>query len=440
MSNLSFVVKLSEKVVASQFVDHLSRHELHDCMRSAYRANFSTETALIKLKNDVLLAFDSHRSVSVVFLDLTAAFDTVDNDGPLRLLESRCRLSGVALQWMRSCLIEWSSRVSIKGSFSDSWDLKFGVLQGSVLGPILFNVYISPVSDIIKKHGLSYIVYADDIQLYTTYDIRSPEDISAALSRISSCIVEVSAWMSDSYLKLNNAKTEFIAFDRSSSFTHLANINLVLDDQVIPLSRSVINLGVSLDSSFKLSSHVQKIVRTCNFHLKNLWRIRRFIDMKTCHHAVLALIISRLDYCNSLFSILSARDRKRLESIQNRAARLVFSTGRRSHALPLLKELHWLPLTLRVNFKICLIVFKILNNCAPEYLIDMLTPYKPARYLRSLQDYTRLIVPRYQLSSSRSRFGIYAPTVWNELPQSLRVASSISSFKAQLKTYLFSKI
>ena len=162
--------------------------------------------------------------------------------------------------------------------------------------------------------------------------------------------------------------------------------------------------------------------------------------MKTCHHAVLALIISRLDYCNSLFSILSARDRKRLESIQNRAARLVFSTGRRSHALPLLKELHWLPLTLRVNFKICLIVFKILNNCAPEYLIDMLTPYKPARYLRSLQDYTRLIVPRYQLSSSRSRFGIYAPTVWNELPQSLRVASSISSFKAQLKTYLFSKI
>ena len=113
VSNLSFVAKLSEKVVASQFVDHLFRHELHDCMRSAYRANFSTETALIKLKNDVLLAFDSHRSVSVVFLDLTAAFDTVDNDGPLRLLESRCRLSGVALQWMRLCLIEWSSRVSI---------------------------------------------------------------------------------------------------------------------------------------------------------------------------------------------------------------------------------------------------------------------------------------------------------------------------------------
>ena len=119
----------------------------------------------------------------------------------------------------------------------------------------------------------------------------------------------------------------FIAFDRSSSFTHLANINLVLDDQVIPLSRSVINLGVSLDSSFKLSSHVQRIVRTCNFHLKNLWRIRRFIDMKTCHHAVLALIISRLDYCNSLFTILSARDRKRLESIQNRAARFRLFDG-----------------------------------------------------------------------------------------------------------------
>ena len=395
----------------------------------------------MKLQNDILSAFDVRRGVLVVLLDLTAAFDTVDHEGLLKLLQSRFHLSGVAHQWMRSYLTGWSSRVSIQGNLSEPWILNFGVPQGSVLGPVLFSAYISPVSDIIRKHGLSYIVYADDIQLYTTYDTRSPGDVKVALSRISLCIAELSAWMSANYLKLNSAKTEFIAFDRSAaSSQHLSNIQLVIGDQIIPLSTEVTNLGVSLDSSCKLSTHVKHTVRTCNFHLRNLWRIRRFIDMKTCHHAVLALIISRLDYCNGLFTVLSAKDKKKLESIQNRAARLVFSTGRRSHAMPLLTELHWLPLPYRIDFKICLTVFKIVNNCAPQYLINMLTRYKPVRNLRSSHDKTQLVVPRFNLSLSGQCFSIYAPKVWNELPSSIREAPSVAAFKNQLKTHFFCKL
>ena len=102
MSNVSYVTKLSEKVVATQFVDHLSRNGLHAvCI---YKANFSTETALMKLQNDILSAFDVRRGVLVVLLDLTAAFDTVDHEGLLRPLQSRFHLSGVAHQWMRSYL------------------------------------------------------------------------------------------------------------------------------------------------------------------------------------------------------------------------------------------------------------------------------------------------------------------------------------------------
>ena len=121
VSNLSYVTKLIEKVVATQFVDHLSRNELYDSMQSAYRANFSTETALMKLQNDILSAFDVRRGVLVVLLDLTAAFDTIDHEGLLKLLQSRFHLSGVAHQWMRSYLTGWSSRVSIQGNLSEPW-------------------------------------------------------------------------------------------------------------------------------------------------------------------------------------------------------------------------------------------------------------------------------------------------------------------------------
>ena len=231
-------------------------------MQSAYRANFSTETALMKLQNDILSAFDVRRGVLVVLLDLTAAFHTIDHEGLLKLLQSRFHLSGVAHQWMRSYLTGWSSRVSIQGNLSEPWSLNFGVPQGSVLGPVLFSAYISPVADIIRKHGLSYIVYADDIQLYTTYDTRSPGDVKVALSRISLCIAELSACMSANYLKLNSAKTEFIAFDRSAaSSQYPTNIQLAIGDQIIPLSTGVTNLGVSLDSSCKLSAHVQHNVQ-----------------------------------------------------------------------------------------------------------------------------------------------------------------------------------
>ena len=108
--------------------------------------------------------------------------------------------------------------------------------------------------------------------------------------------------------------------------------------------------------------------------------------------------------------------------------------------MPLFKELHWLPLSYRVNYKICLFVYKIVNLHAPQYLNDMLTVYKPARNLRSVNDQTKLIVPRFNFSFLGQCFRVYAPKVWNDLPRSIRESTTITSFKSQLKTYFFQKL
>ena len=188
-----------------------------------------------------------------------------------------------------------------------------------------------------------------------------------SLRQISLCTSEISSWMTTMYLKLNPTKTEFMVLGVSNRYKdNIAQVKLDMNGHLISPSSTVMSLGVCIDSSFTLTSHVKLVVRTCNYHLRNLWRIRRYITVDACHHAVRALITSRLDYCNSLFTVLSTKDRKKLEIIQNRAARLIFRAGRRTHTTPLLQELHWLPLQKRISYKLCLYVYKILQQLCPH--------------------------------------------------------------------------
>ena len=175
VSNLSHVAKVIEKAAAYQLIEHLNNNDLNDPLQSAYRSDFSTETALLKLQNDVIMYFDQGKCVFLVLLDLSAAFDTIDHTMLINLLEPQYHMSGTTLKWMRSYLSGWSSRINISGEFSEPWTAQFGVPQGSVLGPILFTLYLAPVSHIMKKYNVNYIIYADDIQLYVPFDPRSAD-------------------------------------------------------------------------------------------------------------------------------------------------------------------------------------------------------------------------------------------------------------------------
>ena len=210
--------------------------------------------------------------------------------------------------------------------------------------------------------------------------------------------------MSSNYLQLNNNKTGFMAFCSSARhLQYISDVRLKVNDQFISLSPKITDLGVCIDTVFKLTSYVNHVVRNCNYHLRNFWRIRRFIDLNTFFHAVRAFILSRLDYCNSLYNVLSDKDRRKLETVQNRAARLIFGLGSRTHTSPLLNELHWLPLHQRVYlFKFCLYAFKILNHLAPEYLNDTLQIYTPTRNLRSATDTCKLSIPKSRLSAANA--------------------------------------
>jgi hypothetical protein len=198
---------------------------------------------------------------------------------------------------------------------------------------------------------------------------------------------------------------------------------------------SVKNLGVIIDAELNFNTHISQVTKTAFFHLRNIARIRAYLSLEDAKTLIHAFVFSRLDYCNSLLAGLPKKSTDRLQLVQNAAART--KTRMRDHITPVLASLHWLPVVFRIDFKIPLLVFKALNGLAPPYLKDCLSKYVPNRSLRSasanLLDVPDMTYKKY----GKAAFCFYGPTAWNQLPAHLRQASSVDSFKAQLKTYLF---
>ena len=180
-------------------------HQLFEPFQSGFRALYSTETAVTRVVNDLLLAIDNNTSSMLVLLDLSAAFDTIDNSILLHRLEHYVGIKGTALRWLRSYLTDRTQVVVCKESKSKSYNLRFSVPQGSVLGLLLFAIYMLPLGDIIRRYGINFHCYADETDIYIpirSYD--SPE-----IQKVESCLIAIKKWMSQNSLQLNTAKTKY---------------------------------------------------------------------------------------------------------------------------------------------------------------------------------------------------------------------------------------
>jgi exonuclease III len=436
ISNLSFLSKLLEKVVLNQLNSHLSANNLLNPFQSAYRQSHSTETALLHILNDLLLATDSGKVSLLTFLDLSAAFDTIDHTILLTRLQHTFGISGTALSWFTSYLSDRKQTVLIKGTYSQPAHLTCGVPQGSVLGPVLFTLYTSPLSTIIKSHSLKHHFYADDTQLQ---DSDSPDNIQNLLTRTSDCYSDVKNWMTNNKLKLNDDKTESILISTRQKLSQLPPLSLQLCNTAVPITDSAKNLGVHIDSTLSMQNFVSQTAKTCYYHLRRISLIRKHLSTEATAKLILCFIMSRIDYCNSLLFGVNESSTNTLQRIQNNAARLVLRKKKTDHISPLLTQLHWLPVSKRIQYKLDTICYKCLNNAAPVYLTNRLNIYTPSRTLRSASDPLILRTPRTKLKSFGPRaFSVSGPLSWNKLPLSVRQQSTFSTFKTSLKTHLFS--
>ena len=304
--------------MASPLNSHInSSHTLND-YQSAYRKFHSTETALLKIHNDILSSMDDGKVTALTLLDLSAAFNTIDHT----ILLSR--------------LGNW-----------------FGVNEN-------------------ERQWSKYLsMFPIELLGVETYPAKSAH-----------------------------------------------------------------NLGVIFDKKFNFRSHISAICSSCIYHIRDLRRIRHHLDLDGAKLLANALVSSRFDYCNSLLSGIAETDLTKLQRVLNRLARVVTKSPTFTHSVPLLRSLHWLPVKYRVNFKICLLIYKALHEEQPVYLCFLIAISLPSCSLRSNRGIT-VSIPRIKTNTGTRAFSSCAPSLWNNLPLSVRSATSVATFRRCLKTYLF---
>ncbi len=438
VSNLYFIGKVMERLALKRLNDHLNLNSCHEEMQSAYKAHHSTETALLNVHHDIATALDHNQAVLLILLDLSAAFDTIDISRLLTIIQQQYGVTDKAYEWFASYLQNRSQQVAVGSSLSGSFPLKFGVPQGSVLGPVLFNLYTASLETTIKYHtSVHYHKYADDIQVYVTYNPSSAEDLSLAQRTLTLCINDIRNWMLANRLKLNDIKTKFLQFMSPHQLRKCGLTSIVIGNTTVHASTQCKNLGVMFDTHLAMTAQVTALCKKCNFHLRRIKYVRKYLTTSATRHIVQALVLSNIDYCNSLLSSIPAYLLRRLQKIQNWAARIITRGSFYDHITPVLNELHWLPVQQRIKFKILLIIWKSINSQAPSYLSRLVSFYQRDSRLRSLRDPLTLNTPTCSKSVGRGAFGYIGPRLWNDLPYNIRSSTSAATFKKLLKTELY---
>ena len=365
ISNLNFISKILEKVVASRIQSHLSSHSLSSSFQSAYRIFHSTETTLLKIHNDLILAMDRGEVTSLILLDLSAAFDTVDHSILLTRLQNWFGLDGLSLNWFTSYLSSRSQAVSINDSISAFSTLSCGVPQGSVLGPLLFTLYTTPLGSVISKNSpqIPFVRWWHPaVHLFHSYKF---------CSMSWNTFTDILSWMNLNKLLLNPSKTEFLLIGTKQQRLKFSDLtNLSLSNDIIPVSSSARNLGFIFDSDMSFSEQINSVSKSCHFHIRDIRRIRHLLPLSAATALANSLVSSKLDYCNSLYSGISQSNLNKLQRIQNSLARVITNTSKYQHITPTLKKLHWLPIKQRIDYKLCLLTYKTLTNQQPTYLYN----------------------------------------------------------------------
>ena len=289
--------------------------------QSAYREHHSCKTALVRLTNDLLWNMEVQWVRALVAIDLSVAFDTVDHTVLLKVLQQHFGVNGKVLNWMDTYLRPRGFKVNIGNDYSKYIPMDFSVPQGSILGPVLFSAYISTlrleVPRSIDLHG-----FADDHVMKKDFLASKCNEEDNTIHQLQDCCMGVKNWMDHNRLKMNSDKTEFILIGSRQQLQKCHSKQININSENIAKSETIKYLGAWIDSNLSFKKHITERCKMAMWNLQKLKHIRKFLNQETCHTLVCGLVLTHLDYANTILADLPNIEIAKMQSTEHHSKNL----------------------------------------------------------------------------------------------------------------------
>ncbi|MCU7800963.1 MAG: reverse transcriptase family protein [gamma proteobacterium symbiont of Lucinoma myriamae] len=432
ISILSVLSKVIEKHVTKHMFAFLNKYQVLHKSQSGFRKRYSCSTALINLVDRWLKSIDNGEVIGAIFFDLRKAFDVVDHELLLQKL-SFYKFSNLSLNWVKSYLANRKQCIVERDISSLLQTVKSGVPQGSVLGPVLFLLFINDMP--LFTSEVCVDVYADDTTMHA-----ASKNYKTVENKLQVGANGFKNWCRTNKMYIHLQKTMQMTIGTRRNLTRTEQIKVYLDNDLIQTVNDQKLLGVIIDNSLSWDKQIDVVCLNITRRITLLKLLSKYIDKSNMIKYYNSYILPILDYGCMIWGRCTLANTNRLLKLQKRAARIILKADIMTPSQTMFNELQWLPFPARLQFHTCSMVYKALNDLAPDYIRDLFTKTSEAhtRNLRSV-DNELLRVPNSKTTSFENSFTVSAAKQWNEIPFDIRTVSSLQSFKNALKTYLLKK-
>ena len=416
------ILQITSKIFERSINDQLSSHfeKIFSHLLSAFRSGYGCQSVLIKILEDWRQALDNNLYVASILMDLSKAFDCLPHDLLLTKLKAY-GLSDSATDLVHSYLNNRKQCVSVGPNLSTFETIVKGVPQGSILGPLLFNIFINDIFLFVKTCDLYN--YADDNTL--SYADKDPVNLKAVLESESQNLIE---WFASNQMKANPEKFQAIAIGKKSS---KLNLKFDINSTEIKCDDEVKLLGVNVDYDLLFDSHIASLCKKASRQLNVLKRIGKYLNLQCRLMIYHTFILSNFNYCPIIWHFCSKNNTSKMEKIQERSLRFVYNDYKIDYN-SLLEKSKLPTLHVRRIRNLALESYKIINKEGPKFLHELVN-LKHCNYSfrYNIADIPNVKTSRYGINS----FRYTAAKLWNDLPDNIRKASSFGMFRSMIKSW-----
>jgi hypothetical protein len=423
ISLLSSISKILEKIVAQKLIHHLLSNDLLYSHQYGFLPNRSTEHNLMQIMNYISQALNEGNLCIAVFLDLRKAFDVCNHEILLKKLE-KMGVRGIAHVWFQNYLAGRSQFVDISGEHSDALNIEISVIQGSILGPILFLCYIN---DFYRATSLFTALFADD-----TTGLGKGKNLNLLTAYVNAELQKISNWLRSNKMAINTAKTKYIVFRTRGKRIDPADCQLVYNDneigapedpnQIYPITRiyndgeekSFKLLGVFFDEYLSFDDHVSSLCVKISKSLFCLHRIKNFVTNSALKSLYYAMIHSHIAYCINIYGCASATVLNKLIVKQKEAIRVISLAKYRDHTIPLFKKLGILPLNELIRYSALRFMHKYKHNRLPFSFNETWSTNRARNPDVILRNADNFYIPAHNFATIKKHPFFNFPKLWNE--------------------------